>query len=83
MRTVISAAAGLLPLLPDIARASRIDTIPAVMAVLAVTAAITRIAAIPEVDAWLDKYLPWLSADPSDDSKEGDIDDYQGRHRAD
>ena len=77
-RTVIGAALGLLPLLPDIARAAEVDTVPAVVSILAVTAAITRVAAIPEVDAWLDRYLPWLSADPT----ESENDEYQGRHRA-
>ena len=77
-RTVIGAAFGLLPLLPDIARAAEVDTVPAVVSILAITAAITRIAAIPEVDAWLDRYLPWISADP----EESGNNDYQGRHRA-
>ena len=79
VRTVMVATVGLIPLLPDIARELDIATIPAVASVLAIIAAITRIVAIPEVDAWLDEWFPWLSADPlTPDEK----DEYRGRHRA-
>ena len=32
--------------------------------VLAVTGAVTRIMALPGVDAWLRQYVPWLAAEP-------------------
>lgn len=69
-RTTATAAIALLPILPKIADAADIDHIPIVVIILAIAAAITRVIAIPEVDDWLDTYLPWLAADP-----------YQGRHR--
>lgn len=70
----------LVPLLPEISRAAGIDTIPVVASVLTVVAALTRIFAIPEVDAWMDKYFPYLSADPMDNI-ESDNDEYVGKHR--
>lgn len=69
-RTTVTAALALLPILPKIADAADIDHIPIVVIILAIAAAITRVIAIPEVDDWLDTYLPWLAADP-----------YEGRHR--
>ena len=55
------------------------NTPPTTRLALAIIAAITRIVAIPEVDAWLDEWFPWLSADPlTPDEK----DEYRGRHRA-
>lgn len=79
-RTVIAAAVALVPLLPEISRVAGIDTIPVVASVLTVIAALTRIFAIPEVDAWMDKYFPYLSADPMD-TIESDNDEYIGKHR--
>ena len=75
----MAAVVGILPLLPEISRAAGIDTIPIVMSLLTVTAAITRVLAIPEVDAWVDRYIPWLSADPINDMED---DGYTGKHRA-
>lgn len=60
-RNTIVAGIGLLPILPSIAQAADIDQIPAVAAFLAVVAAISRILAIPAVDAWLDRFAPWLT----------------------
>lgn len=80
VRTVMAAAGGLLPLLPEISRAAGIDTIPVVVSILTVTAALTRIFAIPEVDAWMDRYFPYLSADPLE-TDESDQNGYIGKHR--
>jgi len=79
VRTVLAATAGLVPLLPDIARELGVDTIPAVASVLAIVAASTRIFAIPEVDAWMDRWFPWLAADPMTIPE---MEEYHGRHRA-
>lgn len=62
-RSVAAALLALLPALPEIAKQAGIETIPLVASVLAITAAVTRILAIPEVDRWMDRYLPGLSAD--------------------
>lgn len=79
VRTVLAATAGLVPLLPDIARELDVDTVPAVASVLAIIAAMTRIFAIPEVDAWMDRWVPWLAADPMTALE---MEEYHGRHRA-
>lgn len=70
VRTTIAAAVGLLPLLPEIARAAGIERWPYIAAALAVTAAISRVLALPGVEAWLRQWIPALAADP-----------YRGRHR--
>ena len=75
VRTVIAAGVGLMPLLPDIARELDVATVPVVASTLTIVAALTRIFAIPEVDAWMDRYFPWLSADPQEQ------DGYIGKHR--
>ena len=60
-RNTTVAAIALLPILPSIAHAAEIDKIPAVAAFLAVAAAVSRVLTIPAVDAWLDRYMPWLT----------------------
>lgn len=62
-RTVIAAAIALLPALPEIAETVGISTVPVVASILSITALVTRILAIPEVDMWMDKYMPHISAD--------------------
>lgn len=62
-RTTIAALIALLPVLPEIANELHISTLPTVASVLAITALVTRVLAIPEVDKWLDRYAPALSAD--------------------
>ncbi|MGV0868456.1 hypothetical protein [Corynebacterium kalidii] len=76
LRTVLVAAAGLLPLIPDIARAAHIEAVPAVAAVLVIVAAIQRVLAVPGVEAWLRRHvLRWLAAEPDPTTT--------GRHRKD
>ncbi len=64
-RTVIAAGVALLSLLPYVAATAHVDTVPAVAQVLVVTGAITRVLALPAVDRWVRRYLPWLAASPS------------------
>ena len=52
------------PLAPDIAREAGVATLPWVVGALAVAAAITRVLAIPGVEAWLREHLPQLAAAP-------------------
>lgn len=72
LRTTLTTAVALIPILPQIASAADIDEIPAVAAVLAVAAAVGRVLALESVEKWLDKYAPWLAAEP-----------YEGQHRKD
>jgi hypothetical protein len=65
VRTLLAATIGLLSLLPDIAMVAGVDTNVAVVQVLAVTGGITRVLAMPGVDAWLRRYVPWLAASPN------------------
>lgn len=62
-RTVIAALIALLPVLPEIANTLEISTIPTVASILGIAALVTRVLAIPEVDKWIDRYAPALSAD--------------------
>jgi hypothetical protein len=64
-RTVFAGLVGLATLLPEIATAAHMNTVPAVGQVLAVSAVITRIMAVPGVNRWLGRILPWLAASPS------------------
>lgn len=65
IRTLLSAAWGFIPLWPVIARELSVDAaIPWVAASLAVSAGVTRLTAQPAVEAWLNRYVPWLAADP-------------------
>lgn len=62
-RTSVAALIALLPVLPEIAKTLEISTVPTVASILAITALVTRVLAIPEVDKWIDRYMPSLSAD--------------------
>jgi hypothetical protein len=70
-RTVFAAAVALLTLLPVIAATAGVDTVPAVAQVLVVTGAITRVLALPGVEAFMRAYVPWLAAEPKRPSVEG------------
>lgn len=69
-RSVFIGIVALLPILPTIATTLHIETVPVVAGILAVSAATTRVLALPEVEKWLQTYVPWLAAD-----------EYTGRHR--
>ena len=71
-RTTLTAFVALIPLIPQIAEAANIDEIPAVASVVGLAAAISRVLALNGVEAWLDKYIPILAAEP-----------YEGKHRKD
>ncbi|GAB2762185.1 hypothetical protein [Nocardioides pakistanensis] len=55
-------------LLPFIVEASGLDpqVYPWLGGILAVAAAVTRIMALPQVEAFLRRFAPWLAADPDD-----------------
>ncbi|GAA4714382.1 hypothetical protein [Phytohabitans rumicis] len=64
-RTIFAAVVGALTLIPVVAATAGIDTVPAIAQVIVVTTAITRVLALPGVDAWLRTHLPWLAATPA------------------
>ena len=74
-RTVIAAAIALLPALPEIAHETGIDTVPFVASIIAITAMITRVLAIPAVDAWLDNYMPAIAAEKRETADQGETND--------
>lgn len=59
---VIVALAAMTPLLVDAAGLD--ETAGPIAGVLAIAGAITRIMALPAVEAFLARFLPWLAADP-------------------
>lgn len=79
VRTVLAAGVGILPLLPLIVEAAGIATVPWVVGVLALAGAITRVLAVPGVEAWVRKYLGFLSAQPKVTTNEGSV--YNGTER--
>lgn len=65
LRTVLQALVSVCAMLPLLVGASGLDEqVPAVAGVLAVAAAVTRIMALPAVEAFLQQFLPWLAAAP-------------------
>lgn len=62
-RTVFQAVVGFAAMWALVVEALGVDAgLPWVAASLAVTGALTRVMAIPAVNAWLARYLPWLAA---------------------
>ncbi|MCW3838533.1 hypothetical protein ONA70_00255 [Micromonospora yasonensis] len=64
-RTIFAAVVALLSLLPAIAATAGIGAVPLVAQALAVAAAVTRVLAIPGVDGFLRRYLPFLASAPA------------------
>jgi len=64
IRTVAAGVLALLSLLPYILGAIHVDTTVWGAQALAVSAGVTRVLAIPGVNAWLTEYMPWLAAAP-------------------
>lgn len=63
-RTIFAGIVGFLSLLPVIALTAGVSGQAAVAQVLVVTGAITRVLALPGVNDWLGRFLPWLAAAP-------------------
>lgn len=64
VRTTFQVVMALASLLPVIAVAGDISTEHGVAQVLLVCAAVTRIMALPAVDDFLRRFVPWLAAEP-------------------
>lgn len=69
IRTVFQALVSLAAIVPLIslsveeATGYDLSGVPFVIAVLAVAAVITRVMAIPQVEGWIEQYLPFLAAE--------------------
>lgn len=70
VRTGAVVLVALLPMIPDIVAAADIGDIPGVALVVAIAVAAQRILSTPTVEIFLNRYAPWLAADP-----------YTGTHR--
>lgn len=64
-RTTFQALLGLCALLPVVVSTLGWDDAPWLAVPLAVAAAACRIMALPAVEAWIMRYLPWLAAKPA------------------
>lgn len=65
LRTGFAVIIALAAMTPSLVAASGLDeTLRPVAGALAIAAAITRIMALPAVDEFLARFLPWLAADP-------------------
>lgn len=68
VRTAIAAGAAALIAFPDIARVLSIENLPGVALIMGISLALTRVLALPSVDAWLNRYAPWVAATPPADT---------------
>lgn len=67
-RTIFAVVVALATLLPYVVTESGIGTVPGVSQVLAVAAAITRVLALPQVEAFLQQFVPFLAAAPKENA---------------
>lgn len=66
IRTFVAAAIGMLPLIPELVFGLHLDGTEVGAQVVAVSGTMSRIMALPSVDRWIRRYLPWLAATPVD-----------------
>lgn len=65
VRTAFAVVVALAAMTPALVEAAGLDeTAAPVAGALAITAAITRILALPAVEAFLERFVPWLAAEP-------------------
>lgn len=64
LRTAVAATIAAMAVIPQVVEAAGVETVGWVAALVAVCTAVTRVMALPAVDAWLRQYLPWLAPDP-------------------
>lgn len=63
-RTVLAALVGAAIILPEVVEVAGIGHIGWVAGAVAAAGAVTRVLALPSVDAWLRRWMPWLAAEP-------------------
>lgn len=66
VRTIFQLVLGLAIALPSLVVGLDLPPSAGLTAALGIAAAVTRVMAIPAVDALLRQWLPWLAADPGD-----------------
>ncbi|MEU5939419.1 hypothetical protein ABZ807_09530 [Micromonospora sp. NPDC047548] len=64
-RTVAAALVAALVIAPQILAETGLSETAYGAQALAVIGAVTRVLAIPGVDGWLRRYVPWLAAEPA------------------
>lgn len=64
LRTIAAALIGALPLVPIVAHESGLDKAAWLAVPIAVAAGVTRVLALPAVDDWMRRYVPWLATRP-------------------
>lgn len=74
-RTVFAAIVGALSLLPVIAVTAGVSESAAVVQVIAVTGAVTRVLALPGVNDWLERFVPWLAPVPRGQGDVGEVEE--------
>lgn len=69
IRTAVAVIVALAAMLPLLVAASGLDeTLAPVAGALAIAGAITRVMALPAVDAFLARFLPWLASEGERDA---------------
>lgn len=64
-RTAFAATVAVLSLLPTVAIAGGVDDVPLIAQALAVATAVTRVLALPGVEDFFQRFLPFLAAAPA------------------
>ena len=82
LRTAFAALVALAAMAPVLVDAAGLDParLPWLAGVLAVCATVTRVLALPGVESWLRRFVPWLAADdnpPIDTAARLGLDDHQ------
>jgi hypothetical protein len=62
LRTVAAAAVAALPIVPVVVHELGVESVPWVAGALVIVGGATRVLAMPGVEAWLRRYVPWLAA---------------------
>jgi hypothetical protein len=66
LRTVFAAVVSFSAIFPLIVDAAHLSQAAGIGGAVAVAGAITRVLALPSVEAFLQQFVPWLSASPAD-----------------
>lgn len=67
VRTIFQLVVGLALAMPTLVTVLDLPPSAGLTAALGIAAAITRVMAIPAIDALLQRWLPWLATSPGDD----------------
>lgn len=70
VRTALAAGLAALIAFPDIVRVLKIEDLPGVAVTMAIAMGVTRVLALPKVEAWLKRFAPWLASAPPAHTKD-------------